>query len=692
MASESTSLPNYMAAFNAAPGNYLLLYPDLRIAGVTDAYLAATMTRREDIVGRDLFDAFPDNPEEPTADGVRNLRQSLERVLATCRPDRMAVQKYDIRRPDEDGGGFEERYWSPLNTPVLDEHGDVELIIHWVEDVTDFVRLKQQMQRAVEARADRRRIRDSQSAQNDLPFFRREAVAASKELIEVERRHQHLADALPLLVWTADADGQLDYCNSRWLDFTGKTFEDLRGEGWLNAVHPEDRAATAAAWADARSRGLTLTSEHRIVGSDGAVRWMLTTAEPYRDASRKVVQWFCSTTDIQDRVEAEQKMRAAQRLQAVGTLAGGMAHEVNNMMTAVLGFGEMVAQALGNEHPQRRDVDEMIRAGARASDVTRQLLAFSRQQVLNPTVIDISTVVTELVPVLRRLMGSDRRLDVRLSRNPVRTIADRSQIEQVLINLAANARDATATNGVITIESETVTLDAQSLRLHREETMGAGPYVRMTVRDDGTGMSPDTLARAFEPFFTTKAVGHGTGLGLSMVYGIAKQSGGFVHIDSALGRGTEVSVYLPFVEAPVATAQGSTDVARGSGERILVVEDEPVVRSLAQRGLEAAGYRVFQAPNGTAALQFLASEAGAVDLVLTDVVMPNMNGQQLAEAITQRYPDLPVLFMSGYGGDDIMRRGLLTADAPLVQKPFTLEVLARAVRQRLEQAAQGRAK
>lgn len=689
MPRDMDGLPNYLDAFNAAPGNYLLLFPDLRIAGVTDSYLAVTMTRREDILGRGLFDVFPDNPDEPTADGVSNLRRSLERVLSTRRPDRMPVQKYDIRRPEEEGGGFEERHWSPLNTPVLGRLGDVELIIHSVEDVTDFVRLKQDLQRATAARSDRRRSSDRGSATaGDQAYFRDEAVAVSRELIETERRHQYLADALPLLVWTADAEGRLDYCNIRWLDFTGKTFEELRGDGWLDVVHPDDRPATVAKWNDSRRHGLTLHAEHRLVGFDGAVRWMLTVAEPYRESGGAIKQWFGSTTDIHERVEAEQKMQAAQRLQAVGTLAGGMAHEVNNMMTAVLGFGEIVTSALGSQHPQRRDVEEMIRAGARAADVTRQLLAFSRQQVLNPTVIDVSAVATELVPVLRRLVGSDRRLDVRVSRNQVHAIADRGQLEQVLINLVANARDATRTNGVITVETDAVTLDASSLK--REEGGAPGTYVRLTVRDDGTGMSADVLARAFEPFFTTKAVGHGTGLGLSMVYGIAKQSGGHVHIESALGRGTEVSVYLPFVDDAVTPALGTPEVSRGNGEHILVVEDEPVVRSLAQRGLEAAGYKVFAAPNGAAALQFLAGEDGKVDLVLTDVVMPNMNGQQLAEAILQRYPAIPVLFMSGYGGDDILQRGLRTTDAPMVHKPFTLEVLARAVRQRLEQARPGR--
>jgi PAS domain S-box-containing protein len=679
MPTDRQVVPNYTAAFNAAPGNYLLLFPDLRIAGVTDAYLAATMTSRDAIIGRPLFDVFPDNPDEPTADGVRNLRQSLARVLATRRADRMAVQKYDIQRPASVGGGFEERYWSPLNTPVLGADGGVELIIHWVEDVTDFVRLKREVERGAE-------IRDAQNREAIQPFFRGEAVAASKKLLETERRYQFLADALPLLIWTADAEGRLDYCNSRWLDVTGKGFGELRGDGWLSVIHGEDHGGTVTAWAAARARGATFRTQHRMVGRDGSVRWMLTHAEPYRNGNGRIEKWFGSTADIHERVEAEQQMLGAQRLQAVGTLAGGMAHEVNNMMTAVLGFGEIVAAALGANHPQRADLDEMIRAGARAADVTRQLLAFSRRQVLKPAVVDINLIVTELVPVLRRLVGSDRRLDMRLSPTPVRAVADRGQLEQVLINLAANARDATATNGVIALETAEVTLDAGSIHLHREEEAVPGRYVRMTVRDDGQGMLPDTLARAFEPFFTTKEVGHGTGLGLSMVYGIAKQSGGYVHIESAVGSGTAVIVYLPLVEADITPTEHPKEVNRGRGQRILVVEDETLVRSLAQRGLEAAGYTVFQAPNGAAALQFLQTEAAAIDLVLTDVVMPNMNGRQLADAIAAKYPKMPILFMSGYGGDDILNRGLMVADAPFVQKPFTLEDLARAVRLRLEQA------
>lgn len=686
MSTQPHGVPNYAAALDAAPASFLLLYPDFRIAGATDAYLAATMTARNDIIGRGLFDVFPDNPNDPAADGVRNLRASLDRVLASKKPDRMALQKYDVPRPESAGGAFEERYWSPVNTPVIAADGSVELIIHWVEDVTEFVLLKKQMQRERDAREKELRSREHTGTPADQPFLRHEAVEANKRLIESERRYRFLADAVPQLIWTADQDGQFDYFNARWLTYTGRTFEQLRGDGWHTVIHVDDLPRTIASWHHAREAGGEFHIEHRVCSHDGSWRWMLTLALPYRDASGHISQWFGSTTDIHERVEGEEKMRAAQRLQAVGTLAGGMAHEVNNMMTAVLGFGELVTTALGVDHPQRPDVDEMIRAGVRAAQVTRQLLAFSRQQVLKPAVVDVGLIVNELGALLRRLAGSDRRLDIKSPPYPVRVVADRGQLEQVLINLAANARDATHTNGIIAIETEAVSLDQETLRLHREEGLAAGQYVRLTVRDDGEGMAPDTVARAFEPFFTTKAVGHGTGLGLSMVYGIAKQSGGYAHIESTPGAGAAVSVYLPLVDAEATISAEGQAASRGRGERILVVEDETVVRSLARRGLEAAGYTVYQAPNGAAALQFLSTKSGMIDLVLTDVVMPNMNGRQLAEAIAKQHPGLPLLFMSGYSGDEISRRGLMVLGASFIQKPFTLEALASAVRQRLDQA------
>jgi PAS domain S-box-containing protein len=683
--------PDYAAAFDAAPGNYLLLDPELRIVGVTDAYLAATMTAREDILGRGLFEVFPDNPDDPAADGVRNLRTSLSQVLSTTRPHRMALQKYDIRRPERDGGGFEERYWSPLNSPVLGPDGEVEYIIHWVEDVTEFVQLKQQMQREQQMLNEELRARASTIEAE--AFLRVEAVDANRRLVESERRYRFLADAVPQLIWTADPQGFIDYCNERWLSFTNLPVERLRGSGWQEILHPDDRARTASAWSEAVRLGSSrFQIEHRMRHHDGTWRWVLTTALPFRDPSGEVQRWFGSTTDIHDRVMADEQMREAQRLQAVGKLAGGMAHEVNNMMTAVVGFGELVAAALGQDHPLRADVREMIKAGTRAAEVTRQLLAFSRQQVLKPIVLDVNVVVLELAPVLRQLLGSDRRLDLRLASSRVRVTADRSQLEQVLINLVANARDATTTDAVVSVETEAVHLEGESIAAvssaSNDADRASGWFVRLVVRDDGVGMSPEVLARAFEPFFTTKPVGQGTGLGLSMVHGIATQSGGFARLESALNAGTAVSIHLPLVDAELAAPEPAKTAPRGRGERILVVEDQSMVGSLARRSLEANGYTVYQAPNGAAGLGFLEGHPGVIDLVLTDIVMPRMNGSELAARIAQRYPNIPVLFMSGYSGDDIMQRGLTVGGAPFIAKPFTPESLAAAVHDRLEQARQ----
>jgi PAS domain S-box-containing protein len=681
--------PDYQAAFDAAPGNYLLLDPDLRIVGVTDAYLAATMTVRDDILGRGLFEMFPDNPDDPAADGVRNLRTSLAQVLSTKRPHRMALQKYDIRRPERDGGGFEERYWSPLNSPVLSPDGEVEYIVHWVEDVTEFVRLKQEMQREKQLLNDELHARASTIEAE--AFLRVEAVEANQRLTESERRYRFLADAIPQLIWTADPEGLIDYGNERWLSFTNQPFERLRGHGWQDTLHPDDRARTSAAWAEAvRLASGRFQIEHRMRRHDGSWRWMLTTALPYRGPGGEVQRWFGTSTDIHDRVMADEQMREAQRLQAVGKLAGGMAHEVNNMMTAVVGFGELVAAALGHDHPLRADVREMIKAGTRAAEVTRQLLAFSRQQVLKPIVLDINTVVLELAPVLRQLLGSDRRLGLRLADSRVRVRADRSQIEQVVINLVANARDATTTDSVVSVETEAVHLDGESAApgTEAESENASGWFVRLAVRDDGVGMEPDIVARAFEPFFTTKPVGQGTGLGLSMVHGIARQSGGFAKIESVPAAGTLVSIHLPLVDTELPTVEPARATPRGGGEKILVVEDQSVVGSLARRSLESNGYIVYQAPNGVAGLAFLAAHPGVIDLVLTDIVMPRMNGSELAARIAERYPHLPVLFMSGYSGDDIQQRGMTLAGASFIAKPFTPESLAAAVHDRLEHARQ----
>jgi PAS domain S-box-containing protein len=668
---------DYRAIFDASPGNYLLLDRDFTIVGVNQCYLTATMTKREEIVGRGLFDIFPDNPDDSSADGVRKLRASLQRVLTEKSPDRMPVQHYDIRRPEAEGGGFEERYWSPLNSPVLDKQGEVRYIIHWVEDVTEFVRLKRQMSE----RSIWKEELDTRAAKIEAEvYLRGEAVEAHRQLSETAHHYKFLADLVPQLIWTADAGGSPDYYNQRWVEFTHQDRELLLQHGWQQLVHPEDRAQSRELWTESIRTGADrFQVQHRLRCHDGSYRWMLTTALPFRDNGGRILKWFGSATDIHDKVMADERLQHAQRLQAAGQLAGGVAHEVNNMMTIVIGCGDFVLQALGSEHPQRGDVHEMMKAATRASEVTRQLLAYSRQQVFRVSVLNLNDIVNEMVPALTRLVGSDRHLAVRHIPGAVWARADQGQIEQVLINLVANARDATGTDGLISIETGSAEFDREQLRHMSGEDLPPGRFARVAVRDNGRGMSAEVATRVFEPFFTTKPIGQGTGLGLSMVYGIAKQSGGFAEVVSREGEGSVVAVYLPEVMAELPVEPVLSGKVRGAGEQVLVVEDDPQVRAIARRALQEAGYAVYEAITGLAASNFITSHPGLIDIVVSDVVMPGVNGRELADQLRVTVPDLPILFMSGYPGTDIERRGLKIDRTAFLEKPFTPDALVAAV-------------
>jgi nitrogen-specific signal transduction histidine kinase/CheY-like chemotaxis protein len=391
--------------------------------------------------------------------------------------------------------------------------------------------------------------------------------------------------------------------------------------------------------------------------------------------------------DVTERKRVEEHLRRAERMQAAGKLAGGVAHEVNNMMTGVIGFSEFLLRSLDPADPRRADVEEVIKAGSRAADVTRQLLAFTRQQFLRPQIVEINAVVTEMEKMLRRSLGEDKQLELRLSPKAGQLRADRGQLEQVLINLVLNARDAVTGHGRVTVETAGAVWDSAYAQRHEGVEIPLGRYVMLAVSDTGCGMEPDVQARIFEPFFTTKPIGQGTGLGLSTVYGIVKQSGGFVWVYSEPGQGSVFKVYLPearasrMTEAPPEPAP----VPRGGSETILVIEDEEIVRHLASRGLRDHGYTVIDARNGAEAFQYIQEHPGTVDLVLSDVVMPEMGGRELAQSLALSDPDLPILFMSGYTGEDVVQRGLLDPGAPFQQKPFTPAALASKVRSLLDQ-------
>jgi signal transduction histidine kinase len=383
---------------------------------------------------------------------------------------------------------------------------------------------------------------------------------------------------------------------------------------------------------------------------------------------------------LDERARTEEQVRRRQRLEAVGKLAGGVAHEVNNMMTVVLGFSDVALRRLNPKDPVAADIQEVVKAGERAARITQQLLAFTRQQPNQPSLLSLSDAVRELFNLLQQSLGAEYVLALDVPDSVPEIRADRTQLDQVLINLVLNARDAMPTGGTVSITIQATELDADYIRRHEDVAMRSGPYVMLAVSDTGAGMTRETIDRAFEPFYTTKPVGRGTGLGLSTVYGIVKQAGGYVWLYSEVGHGTTVKLYLPAIGA-VERLPGPLQVPRLAGhERVLVVEDEEMVRTMSRRALEEYGYDVLDARDGQAALEVLSAATEPVDLVLCDIVIPGLSGQDLADAIHDAAPNASVLYMSGYPGSDVVRKQLIDPTAPFIQKPFRPADLAQKVR------------
>jgi two-component system, cell cycle sensor histidine kinase and response regulator CckA len=369
-------------------------------------------------------------------------------------------------------------------------------------------------------------------------------------------------------------------------------------------------------------------------------------------------------------------------MEAVGQLAGGIAHDFNNLLTAILGYVEMLSEKLGPSHPQQREAEQIARAGQSAAALTRQLLAFSRRQVLQPAVLDLNSVVSSVEKMLRRLIGEHIDLDIKQAAELPRVRVDAGQIEQVLLNLAVNARDAMRDGGRLWIETSAVTMQAGN-----EYELPAGDCVMLRVKDTGCGMTPAVQARLFEPFFTTKAPGKGTGLGLSTVYGIVKQSGGAIAVDSAPGKGATFVIVLPVATGSDESAQAPApvpSVPEKRSETVLLVEDEPQVRKLAGIALQRAGFTVIEAQHPEDAFALASRHQGPIHLILTDVVMPGMNGRVMVERLIKKYPDARILFISGYTDDALAPFGVDKGDVAFLQKPFTPKQLAQRVRDVLD--------
>jgi two-component system cell cycle sensor histidine kinase/response regulator CckA len=395
-------------------------------------------------------------------------------------------------------------------------------------------------------------------------------------------------------------------------------------------------------------------------------------------------EWLASDDAASCETEAAARIRQATKMEAVGRLAGGVAHDFNNLLTAILGYTNLVLDELGPDHPSRPDVEQIQHAAESAASLTRQLLAFSRRQLLQPQILDLNAVIRRMESMLRRMIGEHIVLDADLSPTLSHVNADQGQLEQVLMNLSINARDAMPAGGRLLIRTKDVVVGEKLIKTHRGLTTGA--YVTLEVCDTGFGMDKHVLANLFEPFFTTKKRGEGTGLGLATVYGIIKQSGGYIAVESEIGVGTTFTIFLPKASQKLRpdVSKPEREAANGGNETILLVEDQPEVRAIARTLLTRQGYTVLEANGGQEALTLVHAQGNPIDLLLTDVVMPSIGGPELARQLREMRPNLRVLFASGYTDDALVQQGVLQPGSELIQKPFTREALLQKVRSVLD--------
>ncbi len=531
----------------AAPGSYLVLSPDLRIFTANNSFLKATWTSREDIVGRHLFEALPENPDAPDAGAAANITNSILRVMQNRLPDAMEVQRYDLRKPQGEGVGFEERHWAFINSPVIGASGEVVYIISRVEDLTDFVRLKR-------------------------------ASTESGQLAESIRSRTYHAEA----------------------------------ELYLRAAQ--------------------IAEGNRL------------------------------------------------RLDAMGRMAGGIAHDFSNLLNIVLGYTKLLQADIPENNSVKNGLAAIERAAETATGLTRQLLAFSSQQILEPRVVNPNELITAIENLLRGIVGNQIQVETTLHRQLGRIKVDPTQFEQVIINLVINARDAMPRGGHLSIETRNVKLDESYVFDH--PGVPPGQYVCIAVSDTGVGISRELQSQIFEPFFTTKK-GKGTGLGLATVYGIVRQSGGYVSVYSEPGMGTSFRIYFPAVSGSIETPAPIKEDAllEGGGETILLVEDRGPLRELFQSMLERGGYHLLTAGTPSEALQIAASHSDTIHLLITDVVLPEMTGPELAERYRRTRQESEVLFVSAFTESVISRQGKLSPGINFLQKPVSHDNLVRKIRE-----------
>jgi two-component system cell cycle sensor histidine kinase/response regulator CckA len=514
-------------------------------------------------------------------------------------------------------------------------------------------------------------------------------ITERKRFEEALRREKeytgHVMSAAPTLIVGIAPDGTTTFVNPAITRVTGYKPEEIVGQNWWHIHYPGEEYGQVERLLEEFEQGRPVANyEMTLTTKGGGKRTVSWNSVNRLDERGEIIEIIGIGADVTEHRELEDQLRQSQKLEAVGQLAGGIAHDFNNILTVINGYADLLLRGIGQDETKRFKVEEIRKAGERAASLTRQLLAFSRKQVLQPKVLQLNTIVADVDKMLRRLIGEDINL-LTLSEPTLGQIkADPGQIEQVLLNLAVNARDAMPQGGKLTIETDNVYLDNLYARKH--VSIQPGRYVMLAVSDTGCGMNAETQARMFDPFFTTKEQGKGTGLGLSTVYGIVKQSGGNIWVYSEVGKGTTFKIYLPRVDEAVESEEARdlpAELSQGR-ETVLLAEDEDQVRRITRMVLEINGYRVLEARSGDEALSIYKQHQGEIDLLMTDVVMPQMSGRELAQSLERLHPGIKVLYMSGYTDDAIVRHGLLDQEIVFLQKPFTPEGLTRKVREVLD--------
>lgn len=505
------------------------------------------------------------------------------------------------------------------------------------------------------------------------------------ELRESQQLFATVANTSPALIWMSGLDTGCTWFNQPWLTFTGRAMADELGSGWTAGVHPNDLAHCMQIYNESFESRQPFVMEYRLRRHDGEYRWLLDQGQPRYDASGTFAGYIGSCLDISEHRHLESRVRHAVKMESIGTLAGGVAHDFNNILMAIIGYGQLTLMSMDQNDPQRLNIEHMLEGADRAARLTKDLLLFSRKQVSERKPVDLNEIISTVEKFIVRVIGEDIACETRLPEQPLIVLADSHQLEQVLMNFATNARDAMPKGGTFSITAEQTILNKDFTAAHGFGRPGL--YALLTASDNGCGMDEQTRNRIFDPFFTTKDVGKGTGLGLAVVYGIIKQHEGYINVYSEPGRGATFRIYLPLVvaEPPGKSIEEKEQPPAHGTETILVAEDDESLRTLAVTALSRFGYTVIEAVDGEEAVQKFKESQTDIKLLLFDIIMPKMNGQEAFEAIRNIRPDIKAIFMSGYAPEMIREKATLAKSTPLLAKPLSPTELLRKVRDILDQ-------